>query len=51
MYIPESYHVKQLDILADSRETSDSKTDVEMGFEEFNRNARENNIQLTNRAN
>jgi nucleotide-binding universal stress UspA family protein len=45
-YIPESYHVKQKDILADSRETSDSKTDVEMWFEEFNRNARENNIQL-----
>jgi universal stress protein family protein len=32
--------------LADSRETSDSKNDVEMWFEKFNRNARENNIQL-----
>ncbi|MGA9152235.1 MAG: universal stress protein [Candidatus Nitrosopolaris sp.] len=38
--------MKQKDILADSRETSDSKTDVEMWFEEFNRNATENNIQL-----
>jgi nucleotide-binding universal stress UspA family protein len=45
-YIPESYHVKQKDILADSRETGGNKTDVEMWFEEFNRNARENNIQL-----
>lgn len=45
-YIPESYHVKQNDILADSRETNDSKNDVEMWFEKFNRNARENNIQL-----
>lgn len=42
-YIPESYHVKQK---ADSRETNDSKTDVEMWFEGFNRDAREDNIQL-----
>ena len=45
-YIPESHHVKQKDILADSREKSDSKNDVEIWFEKFNQNARENNIQL-----
>src|SRR5215510_9828250 len=45
-YIPESYHVKQKDVLANSRESNDSKNDVEMWFEKFNRNARESNIQL-----
>ena len=45
-YIPESYHVKQNDVLANSRESNDSKNDVEMWFEKFNRNARESNIQL-----
>ena len=45
-YMPESHHVKQKDILADSREKSDSKNDVEIWFEKFNQNARENNIQL-----
>ena len=45
-YIPESYHVKHKDILADSRETSSSKNDVETWFEKFDGNARENNIQL-----
>ncbi len=42
-YVPESYHVKQEDVLA---EKSDSMNDAKTWFEKFNQDAKENNIQL-----
>lgn len=45
-YVPESYHVKQEDVLAESREKSDSVNDAKTWFKKFNQDAKENNIQL-----
>jgi nucleotide-binding universal stress UspA family protein len=42
-YIPESYHVKQEDVLD---QPSDNMYDAKRWFERFNQNAKENNVQL-----
>jgi nucleotide-binding universal stress UspA family protein len=42
-YIPESYHVKQEDVLD---QPSDNMYDAKRWFERFNQNAKESNVQL-----
>jgi len=47
MYIPESSHVKQEDVLDQSRQTrSDDIDNAKRWFERFNENAKQNNVQL-----
>ena len=45
-YIPESYHVKQEDVLEQPRQISENMDDAKRWFESFNQNAKENNVQL-----
>ena len=45
-YIPESYHVKQEDVLDQSRQITENMEDAKRWFERFNENAKENNVQL-----
>lgn len=45
-YIPESYHVKQEDVLDQPRQISEKMDDAKRWFEKFNENAKENNIKL-----
>jgi len=46
-YVPESYHLKQEDVLNQSRQTSDnSMEDAKTWLERFNRESKEDNIQL-----
>lgn len=45
-YIPESYHVKQEDVLERLRQLSESMDDAKRWFESFNENAKESNVQL-----
>ena len=45
-YVPESYHVKQEDVLAESRAKSHSMDDAKTWFDKFNQDAKEKNIQL-----
>jgi hypothetical protein len=44
-YIPESYHVRQEDVLEQPRQMSDMDN-AKNWFERFNENAKENNVQL-----
>lgn len=45
-YIPESYHVKQEEVLDQPRQISENMDDAKKWFERFNQNAKENNVQL-----
>lgn len=45
-YVPKSYHVKQEDVLAESRAKSHSMNDAKTWFDKFNQDAKEKNIQL-----
>ena len=45
-YIPESYHVKQEDVLERPRQISETMDDAKRWFESFNENAKESNVQL-----
>jgi nucleotide-binding universal stress UspA family protein len=45
-YIPESYHIKQEDVLEQPRRTSDNMDDANRWLEKFNGNAKVNNVQL-----
>ena len=45
-YIPESYHVKQEDVLERPRGLSETMDDAKRWFESFNENAKESNVQL-----
>jgi nucleotide-binding universal stress UspA family protein len=45
-YIPESYHVKQEDVLERPRQLSETMDDAKRWFESFNENAKESNVQL-----
>ena len=45
-YIPESYHVKQEDVLERPRPLSETMDDAKRWFESFNENAKESNVQL-----
>jgi nucleotide-binding universal stress UspA family protein len=45
-YVPESYHLKQEDVLNQSREMRDSMEDAKTWLEKFNQESKEDNIQL-----
>ncbi len=45
-YIPESYHVRQEDVLEHPKQMSDKMDNAKSWFETFNENARENNVQI-----
>jgi nucleotide-binding universal stress UspA family protein len=45
-YVSESYHLKQEDVLNQSREMRDSMEDAKTWFEKFNQESKEDNIQL-----
>jgi nucleotide-binding universal stress UspA family protein len=45
-YIPESYHVRQEDVLQQPKQMSDKMDNAKSWFESFNENAREKNVQI-----
>jgi nucleotide-binding universal stress UspA family protein len=45
-YVPESYHLKQEDVLNQSREMRDSMEDAKTWLEKFNQDSKEDSIQL-----
>jgi nucleotide-binding universal stress UspA family protein len=45
-YVPESYHLKQEDVLNQSREMRDSMEDAKTWLEMFNQESKEDNVQL-----
>jgi nucleotide-binding universal stress UspA family protein len=45
-YVPESYHLKQEDVLNQSREMRDSMEDAKTWLEKFNQESKEDNVQL-----
>ena len=44
--IPESYHLKEEDVLNESRKTSNGMEDAKSWLDNFNQQAKENNVQL-----